>query len=645
MFLSLVFHNHQPVGQLPWAFADAWHDSYAPFLEALEAHPRVRVALHYTGPLLDWLEEHQPATIVKVRTLVARGQVEVLSGGEAEPILAIWPREDQIEQLQRLNARVEILFGITPRGAWLAERVWESHLPAPLTIAGLEYTFVDSTVFDEAHVSEQNASFTAREGEDIVRVFPIDQTLRHRIPWNAPERSLKYLRELHERDAHALAVFADDGEKFGAWPGTFDYVFGEGWSPGGWLDDFFTALEENSEWLETVLPGDYVSRFEARGEVALPSGSYSEMQGWSGGNWRLFLDRYPEARDMFDETMRIRRLVQDAPKALRERARPHILRAQSNDALWHGVFGGLYLRHLRQAIYEECATAQCIIDGNEPFARAGHDNDAHIVETEQQRIGARGGQIFLWTCKRACHNLLSTLRRSRESYHDANAPSDWHGRGALIDHFFGPDVTPEAFGSGTYAEEGDFAAEAWHIETGCGRGVDAEGASFSQARVRLARDGNVWHKGALCPLHIEKEIELHAASGETIVRYRFTNTGNATLDLRWGCEWNLALTGAQLPERHYHADDHAEKLSLEKIARFDAVRNPIAADTWRKLWFEWQFNEDVEMWHVPIETTSQKEGGHIELTHQSSAFVFLRDLVLEPHATQAFGWKTQLTTE
>jgi hypothetical protein len=87
MFLSLVFHNHQPVGQLPWAYSDVWREAYQPFLKVLDKHPTVRVGLHYTGSLLDWLLTHKPETIEQIQKLVARGQVEILAGGYYEPIL------------------------------------------------------------------------------------------------------------------------------------------------------------------------------------------------------------------------------------------------------------------------------------------------------------------------------------------------------------------------------------------------------------------------------------------------------------------------------------------------------------------------------------------------------------------------------
>ncbi|HEX8551000.1 MAG TPA: alpha-amylase/4-alpha-glucanotransferase domain-containing protein [Abditibacteriaceae bacterium] len=633
MFLSLVFHNHQPVGQLPWAFENAWRDSYDPFLGVLEKHPRVRVALHYTGPLLDWLEEHRPETIARVRALVARGQVEVLAGGDAEPILAIWPREDQIAQLICLRDRVTNLFGVAPRGAWLAERVWENELPEPLREANIDFTFVDSTVFADAGIpeSQQHGFFTSRSGDAAINIFPINQTLRHHIPWSAAEHSIGYLQELHDENADALALFADDGEKFGAWPGTFDFVFTK-----GWLDTFFQALEDNAEWLETITPAEYATRFAAKGEAKLQSGSYSEMQDWSSGNWRNFLDRYREARDMTDETLRVRRLVQNAPQDLRQRAMPHILRAQSNDPLWHGVFGGLYLRHLRQSIYRECALAQEIVEGDKTFVRASEENEAIIIENERLKLGARDGQLFLLSSKPARHNFLSTLRRRRETYHGDGAIVDWYARGALVDHFFGDATTPENFMVALFPEEGDFASEAWQSE-------GLSGASG--ALLRMQRDGNVWQQGTLCPLRIVKTVRLQASLGEIEVRYDFTNTGESPLALRWGNEWNLAMTGAQLPERHYHADDHKTKLSLEKPAQFAAVSNPIAADTWRKMWFEWNFPDSPAMWHVPIETVSQKEGGDIERTHQSSAFVFIRRLNIAPGETQSFDWNVSLTTK
>ena len=36
----------------------------------------------------------------------------------------------------------------------------------------------------------------------------------------------------------------------------------------------------------------------------------------------------------------------------------HLYRSQCNDAYWHGVFGGLYLNHLREAAYSNLLRAE-----------------------------------------------------------------------------------------------------------------------------------------------------------------------------------------------------------------------------------------------------------------------------------------------
>ncbi len=46
--LALALHNHQPVGNFGWVFAEVFDQAYAPMIDALERHPGVRAlaALH-----------------------------------------------------------------------------------------------------------------------------------------------------------------------------------------------------------------------------------------------------------------------------------------------------------------------------------------------------------------------------------------------------------------------------------------------------------------------------------------------------------------------------------------------------------------------------------------------------------------------
>ncbi|MGC4005788.1 MAG: hypothetical protein QM811_22775 [Pirellulales bacterium] len=51
-----VLHDHQPIGNFDNVFESAYHASYKPFLDLLDRHPHIRVGLHTSGPLMEWLD-------------------------------------------------------------------------------------------------------------------------------------------------------------------------------------------------------------------------------------------------------------------------------------------------------------------------------------------------------------------------------------------------------------------------------------------------------------------------------------------------------------------------------------------------------------------------------------------------------------
>ena len=200
--LSLAIHNHQPVGNFDHIMARATDNAYAPLVGALERHPRIRLALHYSGPLLDWLKPHRPDLLQRIRALAARGQVEILTGGYYEPILAAIPDADKRGQIEKLTRTITAEFGSAPEGLWLAERVWEPHLARPIGEAGVRYTIVDDTHFravglEEAHLL--GYYITEEDGVPLA-IFPSLKRLRYLIPWAPVEEVIGYLRGLAESD-------------------------------------------------------------------------------------------------------------------------------------------------------------------------------------------------------------------------------------------------------------------------------------------------------------------------------------------------------------------------------------------------------------------------------------------------------------
>src|SRR6202521_3203091 len=183
--LVLLIHAHQPVGNFDEVMEYTYARSYLPFVDCLARHPHVRMGLHYSGSLLEWLAERHPEYLDQIAALVARGQVEVVGGGFYAPILITIPPEDQIEQIRRLSSFVEARFGKPPGGAWLAERVWEPQLPAALAEAGVEYTLLDDSHFLAAgrEMTELYGYYVAEDRGRTVKVIPGLQELRYLLPF------------------------------------------------------------------------------------------------------------------------------------------------------------------------------------------------------------------------------------------------------------------------------------------------------------------------------------------------------------------------------------------------------------------------------------------------------------------------------
>src|SRR5262249_25570318 len=223
--LSLVIHAHQPVGNFEDVLERCYQQGYLPFVRLLEKHRAIRVALHYSGPLLTWMEEHHPEYFELLRSLVKRKQVEMVGGGFYEPILSVIPPEDQRDQVERLAAYIEKHFGERPSGAWLAERVWEPQLASALAAAQVRYRLVGDFHFLAAgfEPGDLYGVYLAEDRGKTVRLFAGQKALRYLVPWEKIDNSIQYLKEAAATHPEGIAVFGDDMEKFGVWPGTYEY--------------------------------------------------------------------------------------------------------------------------------------------------------------------------------------------------------------------------------------------------------------------------------------------------------------------------------------------------------------------------------------------------------------------------------------
>jgi len=462
--LLLLIHAHQPIGNFDSVFENSYQKSYLTFLQAVERHPGIRIGLHISGPLLEWLEVKHPEYFELLRGLVAKGQIEMVGSGFYEPILISIPPEDRVEQLRRMADYLEKHFGRRPQGAWLTERVWEPQLPGSLAAGGVEYTLVDDVHFLGAgfELADLFGYYLSEDLNEVVKVVPGLKRMRYLVPFGRVDESLEFLRRSAQAHPGGMAAMGDDCEKFGVWPETYDHCYVH-----GWLDNWFAAIEKSADWLETGLPADLVAEMQPLGRADLPAASYTELTEWAlptparkrfhalqqefanrpdvlvflrGSFWRTFLTKYSEAnllhKKMLHVSAKVRRLRAVVRRGLPlrravDQAYTHLLRAQCNDAYWHGVFGGLYAPHLRAALWRELVVAEKLADAADQgvpsyaevhsldFDADGREEMYHVSESYAALTKPwDGGTMAALDFRVSDVTLINSIQRRQEAYHD-----------------------------------------------------------------------------------------------------------------------------------------------------------------------------------------------------------------------------------
>ena len=610
-------HFHQPVGNFDHVFEEHVRDVYRPFLDRLVERHFLPITLHISGPLLEWLEVHDGALLDRIARLAADSRVELLLSGYYEPVLAALPPPDRLEQLAWMREAIQRRFGCEAVGLWLTERVWEPDLAADLAEAGVRYTLVDDRHFLVSGFSRDalHAPFWTESGGRSLALFSIDERLRYLVPFKPPSDTVAYLRELRAA-GRPLAVLADDGEKFGGWPGTKEWVYDRGWL--AQFLDALSALIANGE-LRLVTFRTALAEVPSGGLAYLPTASYREMEGWAlppaaavrlaalehdlgadrisgpdgalvrGAHWRNFLVRYPEANRMHKKMQALSLLCRRRGNP--EAPRRDIGRAQCNDAYWHGVFGGLYLPHLRRAVWHHLAAAERVLRHDEPLTYEMLDLDGDGAEEIWVHSSAfsalvsprRGGAIEEYTLFGPGINYADVLTRRREAYHrlaadgaarspggdddgtpsihdiergarlDRLPPVDRDARAMFVDRVLPGDLTLETYASGAYEPIASWADSP----------VDAR-AHFSAGAV-----------------------EITCAAGRFEKRVRFEHDGGFAVSYRW---------------------DPADFPSDAVVAPEISLAHPL----------ELRCAPDADVWSFPVVTVAKSERG-LEETAQGQS--------------------------
>ncbi len=650
--LLLGVHNHQPVGNFKHVFDHSFERSYKPFLDILYEYPHFKFTMHTTGPLWEYFESEHPEYIELIREMVSRGQLELVVSGYYEPVLASIPHEDRVEQIKLAKQYVKNRFKYNSVGLWLTERVWESEILKSLCEAGIKYVVVDDFHFLSAGKSKEELHgyyLTESEGETLA-IFPIDETLRYLIPFREVDQAINYIKNIPGE----MAIIFDDGEKFGLWPGTYEWVYEK-----GWLRRFIEEILSSDE-IKTTTYSEALKEFPPLGRIYLPTASYFEMGEWSlpaggavdfiefvnklrqegifdryrrfvrGGIWKNFLVKYEEANNMHKKMIFLsRELRKKAPKSLK--TEDYLFRAQCNDAYWHGVFGGLYLPHLRKEIYSNLVKVDALLDT--PDKDVGDINKDGLTEIYLKNKSMRvsiiphlGGSVYEISNFKFAYNFQDTLSRRFEHYHKGvkigEPPKEgvasihehekWispesakemvydnYPRYSYFVHFLPKNVNFEDIRYNRYSELGDFIKGSFKYR-------------FEGDALKLMRDGYV---------HLERPVETKVSKliklGKNSLDFVTQVNTKERIDCLIAMEFNIKFEVPEIVDSGERKQIH----HMDYLYRDSRVLEIIDEILGLRFRIESSLTGDIYVY--PILTISQSERGFDLVYQGSSIFVIL----------------------
>ncbi|MHB1284950.1 MAG: alpha-amylase/4-alpha-glucanotransferase domain-containing protein [Leptospirales bacterium] len=676
--MVMVLHHHQPVGNFPEVFQDTFDKCYRPTLELLAAFPEIHASIHLTGPLWVWAEKNAPDYLDLLVRLEARRQIEVIGGGFYEPILAMLPERDAWAQVEEMNRMLRRRFGHASKGFWLAERVWQTDLPARLAPMGLEYLPVDDHHFILSGIPAEKlhgyyrSSWIGR-GLDL---FPISRDLRYLIPFQLPEQFLDYM-DRNGKGGKVL-TYADDAEKFGVWPETHHWVWEE-----GYLRNLFEQIVRQSDWLRVASMEEIVAERAPTGVAVLPNASYEEMMEWAlpahmgvrfnqtgkdleqrglkqlvqpffrGGIFENFLIKYPDISRLYGRMLFTSALLPDKTEENGEhwlKWSDLLSRAQGNDVYWHGLFGGIYLSNLRHEAYSDLLQAETLLeqDGVLKIPSLHHgdfDQDGRpdvMVFRQSYSLWATpalGGSIPELDDRVHHFHLTNTMTRQFETYHarigekqnesthESGVISSIHDRplGDVAQSEIVYDPRPRrAFSDGIVPSSvtGD------DLDRGKNLACDLSDAVFS---VRSSSPGGLELQSVFqladAQFLIKKDFRFE--DRQFVVRYRLCRPDGQAFpeacdSLFWVTEIPLTLLAGEGQGRYLRLMGGSDPSPFlwETPSDFEGVMGYSGSDDWSKAEFSIIGSNLFRLVSRPIHTISLSEKG-IEKTYQGTVFFHL----------------------
>jgi len=426
-------------------------------------------------------------------------------------------------------------------------------------------------------------------------------------------------------------------------------------------------------------PSAWLADHAPLGRVYIPTGSYMEMGAWAlppgegrafeaalhraqdedlpearwlrGASWRNFQVKYREVNDLHKRMLAVSDLLAAMPETrARHEALTHLYQGQSNDAYWHGLFGGVYISHMRLATWEHLIAAEDLAEGELRSRVSAERRDTDLDGIPEVRLAdegqvvvvdlAEGAGIGSWDIRRVRHALAAVMRRRPEAYHaklrdlpatdtdgepadGGDAPVSIHEavrlkepgladllvydayerRSALI-RVLPLDTTPEAWSIAAATDLGDLVDGPFDLDhLGEGRLIAHRETTIAGASIAAIKTFELAGERDAPSLAVTVDLE---------------HRGGPDLIARIGVEWSLTMLGGggnpaawwQLDGERMAHEGRGSARAVDEIAQGnDDIGVSVTSTT-----------DGADAWWAPIETVSNSEDG-FERVYQGSGLL------------------------
>ncbi|MBC7365139.1 MAG: DUF1926 domain-containing protein, partial [Candidatus Aminicenantes bacterium] len=337
-----------------------------------------------------------------------------------------------------------------------------------------------------------------------------------------------------------------------------------------------------------------------------------------GGQFREFGLKYYESHHLRCRQLQVSREVNRQTDLM---AKQELYQAQCNDAYWHGVFGGLYLPHLRRAVYQKLVSAWSRLKISPGWKQEDFDLDGQREFFLQHELFClwfkpeRGAAITELDYLAGKTNLTDCLTRRVEFYHLYTTSTDQSGTGksihelprvlsdeikkwlkfdsyqrfSFLERVYPVNLTPEFYESDYAQSPGPFVEKPFEVR-------------WQGTALVANRSAEVNSSQGLARINLSKKI-IPSQDGLRF-EYEIENLEKSQITLTFISEWNLALF------------ENDFKLDKNKIIFYEE-RLALEAE------------EVSEIWNFPVKTVSQSEKD-FEVITQGLSFHLVWRLELEP---------------